>query len=296
MSEGDPAPPILIRTEVRRDSLAPTAHDCVTVILVRTGIAELLSEFGQRTVSPGDIALLGGNTLYGVEPVGEATLTILHLDTDYIIDQIYWQNVAAVGDREFAQRYAETVYTDPAQIIRIGLPRLDRLAPWLDELTTLTAPGATTERFYRVQALLFAVLDVIIPFVKTSPAPAVRDSGSTSVRDRFRALRAEAVAARGLLDEHPEGAWTLARLAQHVHLSEKQLARVFIDAYGTTPLAYLTMLRVRRMADLLTHDGCGIAEAGRLVGWTSRSHATEAFRRALGVTPQQYRERTIATV
>lgn len=128
-SEGDFSPPIIARTESRRDAVAPTAHDCVTVILVRAGIAELLSEFGRRTVSPGDIALLGGNTLYGVEPVGEATLSILHLDTDYIIDQIYWQNVAAVGDREFAQRYAETVYTDPAQIIRIGLPRLDRLTP-----------------------------------------------------------------------------------------------------------------------------------------------------------------------
>ncbi|GAA2229771.1 AraC family transcriptional regulator [Herbiconiux moechotypicola] len=293
-SESDISPPIIARTESWRDAVAPTAHDCVTVIVVRAGIAELLSEFGKRQVTPGDIALLGGNTLYGVEPAGEVTLTILHLDTEYIIDQIYWQNVAAVGDRDFAQHYADTVYTDPAQIIRVGLARLDRLAPWLDELTTLTTSGARTERFYRIQALLFAVLDVIIPFVKTSPPPAVRDSGDVPARDRFRALRAEAVATRGLLDEHPESAWTLALLAQHVHLSEKQLARVFIDAYGTTPLAYLTMLRVRRMAGLLTHDECGIAEAGRRVGWTSRSHATEAFRRTLGVTPKQYRARTLA--
>lgn len=114
---GDSSAAIVARTTVLRASVAPTAHDCVTVIVIREGAADLFSEFGQRSVSPGDIALLGGNTLYGVAPIEEVTLTILHLDTDYVIDQIYWQNLAAVGDREFAQRYAETVYTDPAQII-----------------------------------------------------------------------------------------------------------------------------------------------------------------------------------
>lgn len=293
-SRGDSSAPVVARTAVMRESVALTAHDCVTVIVVREGAAELFSEFGQRSVSPGDIALLGGNTLYGVKPTGKVTLTILHLDTDYIIDQIYWQNLAAVGDREFAQRYAEAVYTDSAQIIHVGSPRLDRLAPWLDELTALTTRGATTERFYRVQAILFAVLDVIIPFVKTSPPPEDRSGRGTPPRDRLRPLRREAVALRSLLDERFQDTWTLALLARHVHLSEKQLVRVFVDAYGTTPLTYLTMLRVRRMADLLAHEDCGIAETGRLVGWSSRSHATEAFHRSLGVTPQQYRARFAA--
>lgn len=35
--------------------------------------------------------------------------------------------------------------------------------PWLDELAALSADGLPSERFYRAQALLFAVLDVIVP-------------------------------------------------------------------------------------------------------------------------------------
>ncbi|WP_415142119.1 helix-turn-helix domain-containing protein [Nocardioides sp.] len=79
--------------------------------------------------------------------------------------------------------------------------------------------------------------------------------------------------------------------AAQVHLSQKQLSRVFVDAYGKTPLAYLTMLRVERMARLLRDGEVSIAAAGIAVGWASRSRAAEAFRQCVGVTPQQYRAR-----
>jgi hypothetical protein len=53
-------------------------------------------------------------------------------------------------------------------------------------------------------------------------------------------LRAEAAQARALLHESPAEPWTLGALAEQVHLSQKQLSRVFVEAYGKTPLAYLT--------------------------------------------------------
>jgi AraC family transcriptional regulator len=80
-------------------------------------------------------------------------------------------------------------------------------------------------------------------------------------------------------------------LAERVHLSPKQLSRVFVEAYGKTPLAYLTMLRVERMARLLRDGELNVTAAGRAVGWSSRSRAVEAFRQCVGVTPQQYRAR-----
>ncbi|PWD41008.1 hypothetical protein ACN93_21710 [Gordonia paraffinivorans] len=64
-------------------------------------------------------------------------------------------------------------------------------------------------------------------------------------------MRVEAAQARDLLRESPGAPWTLGTLAEQVHLSQKQLSRVFVEAYGKTPLAYLTMLRVERMAELL---------------------------------------------
>lgn len=46
------------------------------------------------------------------------------------------------------------------------------LMPWLDELAALSVTGPGREHFYRMQALLFAVLDVLVPFVKITAAPA----------------------------------------------------------------------------------------------------------------------------
>jgi transcriptional regulator GlxA family with amidase domain len=85
---------------------------------------------------------------------------------------------------------------------------------------------------------------------------------------------------------HP---WTLRELADTARLSPQQLTRVFAEAFGKTPIAYLTMLRVQEMARLLRETDLSVAAAGRRVGWSSRSRATEAFTEYIGLSPSGYR-------
>ena len=73
-----------------------------------------------------------------------------------------------------------------------------------------------------------------------------------------------------------------------VHLSEKQLTRVFATAYGKTPSAYLRMLRVQEMARLLRESDLNVETAARRVGW-SRNQAIEMFTRHTGTPPGKYR-------
>lgn len=292
--------PIKARTSTRHQPTAPIAHDCVKLIFVRSGSAIMFSEFGQRSVSLGDVVILGGNTLCGSEPEGHFTVTTVYLDPDYMIDQVFWQYAAVLSDRLHAQQFAETIYSEPAQVARLGDERAGMLMPWLDELVALSIDGPAVERFYRKQALLFAVLDVLIPFVKTTPARVTASQRAQSLPAvprlrQFLPLRTEAAQARDLLYESPAEPWTLRALAERVHLSPKQLSRVFVEAYGKTPLAYLTMLRVERMARLLRDGEMSVTAAGRAVGWSSRSRAAEAFRQCVGVTPQRYRARAGVT-
>lgn len=49
-----------------------------------------------------------------------------------------------------------------------------------------------------------------------------------------------------------------------VRLSAKQRSRVFVDAYGKTPLAYLTMPRGEEVARLTCDADLAIAQAGRV--------------------------------
>lgn len=286
--------PVVARTRTLHRAVGPVAYDCVKVFVIRDGTVILLSEFGQKAVRPGDIILLAPNTLCCSEPEGHVTFTSVSLDPDYVLDHVRWQYAGLIQDRLDAQGFAEMIYTEPAQILRLGEDRAGMLMPWLDELVRLSVDGHFARDYFRIQALWFSITDVIAPFIKVSP---VRVSASqrahirpTLPRDRrFAPLRAEVRKVASLLREAPEQRWTLDALAEQVHLSSSQLSRVFVEAYGKTPLAFLTMIRAEHLARYLRETDLPMAAAMRQVGWRSRSHATELFRQYVGVTPGRYR-------
>ncbi|TCP38819.1 helix-turn-helix protein [Tamaricihabitans halophyticus] len=286
--------PIIARTLTLHDHIDPIAYDYVKLIFVRNGSAILLSEFGERPVKVGDVVVLGANTLCGSEPEDSITVTTLYLDRAYVIDQVFWQHAALLSDRCEAQDFAEALYSEPAQILQLGEVRAEVLAPWLNELVALSLDGPSPDKFYRVQTLLFAVLDVVTPYVRTTPvrrSPTQRKAmhpGHPSPR-RLAPLRDEAQRAVNLLRDAPDRRWTLQELATAVHLSPSQLGRIFVDAYGKTPMTYLMTLRAERLAHLLRHTDLPIEQAMREVGWHSRGHAARMFRQTVGVTPTRYR-------
>lgn len=285
---------VIARTQTIHRPVVPVAYDCVKVIVVRDGSATLFSEFGQRPVKPGDVILLGANVLAGSDPEGRITVTTVYLDTDFLLDQVRWQYAAYIENRLDAQEFAATIYTEPAQILRLGEDRAGMLMPWLDELVALSIDGSFMDHYLRIQALWFQIAYVIAPFVKVSP---VRISPSqrahirpTLPRDRrFAPLRVEARRAAALLREHPARVWTLEKLAAEVHLSPSRLSSVFVEAYGKTPLAFLTMVRAEHLARLLRETDLTVGAAMQRVGWRSRSHGTRLFREYVGVTPGHYR-------
>lgn len=285
----------MARTESVHRPRDPIAYDCVKLIFVRAGSALLFSEFGERPVSVGDVVLLGPNTLCGAEPEGSVTATTLYLDRDYVVDQVFWQHAAVLNDRLEAKDFIEARYAEPAQVLRLGEDRAGYLMPWLDELGRLSLDGPASERFYRMQALLFAVLDVVSPFVKATTvrrSPTQRKAtcpGPPALR-RFAPLRAAARAAADLLRDQPARRWTLHELSAAVHLSPSQLGRIFVDAYGTTPMTYLTTLRAEHLARLLRETELPIEVAMDEVGWHSRGHAARLFRQSVGLTPARYRK------
>lgn len=286
---------LIARTRTIHRPIGPVAYDCVKIIVVRSGSAILFSEFGERPIRPGDVVLLGANVLCGSEPEGHVTVTTIYADTDFLLDQLFWQHADVLRDRLDAQGFADTIYTEPAQVLRLAEDRAGMLMPWLDELVALSVDGVYRERFHRMQALWHAVIDQISPFIRitpyrTSPHQRARLRPTLPRDRRFTPLRAEARQVRDALQSDIARGWTLPELAGMVHLSTKQLSRVFTDAYGKTPLTYLTMLRVEEMARLLRETDLTIEQTGRRVGWRSRNRASAAFRECVGITPSRYRD------
>lgn len=286
--------PFVARTATIRRPLGPVAYDYVKVIVVRDGSAFLFSEFGQQIVKPGDVILLGANVLAGSEPEGRITVTTIYLDTDYMLDQVRWQYAAYLEDRLDAQEFAEAIYTEPAQILRLGEGRAGLLMPWLDELVALSVEGDFVRHYLRIQALWFQIAYVIAPFIKVSPVR-ISPSQRAHVRPtlprnrRFAPLRADVRRAVTLLRDNPARRWTLENLAAEVHLSPSRLSNVFVEAYGKTPLAFLTMIRAEQLAEYLRETDLTVTAAMQRVGWNSRSHASRLFREYVGLTPGEYR-------
>lgn len=286
--------PVLARTHTIVRRVDPLAYDCVQVIVVRDGSAMLFSEFKQKSVKFGDVILLGANTLLGGEPEGGTTFTTIYLDTDYLIDQIFWQYVNILQDRFDAQCFAETMYTEPAQVLHIGQDRAAMLVPRLDELVALSVDGRFADNFNRMQALWFSIAHVVTPFIKTSPIRTSPTQHATAVPSlprlrRFAPLRAEARKIAELLRRDPARHWSVSDLAGEVHLSKSQVNHIFVEAYGKSPIAYLTMQRAERMAYLLRTTPRSVAAIAQEVGWSDPDFAARQFRRSVGLTPSAYR-------
>jgi AraC-like DNA-binding protein len=93
--------------------------------------------------------------------------------------------------------------------------------------------------------------------------------------------------AREYLDAHLQANTSLLELAALVDLSPYHFARVFRQATGFAPHAYLENQRIKRAKHLL-RAGMSIAEVGFLVGFAHQSHFTNRFRLHVGVPPGQF--------
>ncbi len=117
-------------------------------------------------------------------------------------------------------------------------------------------------------------------------APAVRklpgDPGSThpAVGRAMRLLEAD-------LARH----WTLADLADDLHLTPGHLVRLFKETTGLPPMAYLAQVRAEHAAVLLLHSDEPITGIGRAVGWPDQNYFARRFKAHYGLSATTYRKR-----
>jgi AraC-like DNA-binding protein len=85
--------------------------------------------------------------------------------------------------------------------------------------------------------------------------------------------------------------WTLELLAQEAGLSRTTLAERFRAAMGDTPLAHLRTLRLQKAMQLLGDPRRKLDEVAQAVGYQDAFGFSKAFKRAVGVSPGEFRRR-----
>lgn len=280
--------------------ITPAAsYDCVRFVIVRDGSVLLTGTDPLVSAVAGDVLMVAPNAPFGYEPEGIVTVTTVAVDTDYLVEQFFWQHTDVLADRLAAHDHAARRYPEPLRVLHIGETALECLGPLLDDLEALTDPEQRNEtRFFRVQALLFTMLGLLAPHIAPAPIPVAEERDVGRCRDRslsrwalLRPARAEAREAAEVMRASLVRQWRVDDLAAHVCLSSSQFERVFKEHYGLSPMAYLTMLRVQEMARLLRTTDLLVRQICPLIGWRSSHHPVRHFRHYYGVTPTQYRRR-----
>lgn len=290
--------PVMARARSDRVASSPAAFDCVQLIVVRDGSAVVFGDFGRHHINIGDVIVLAPHTLCGMEPAGAVRTTTVYIDQDYLVDMTFWKYAHYMCDRFDAKQLFASRCSESPQLLRLGEKNAEILGPWLDELSRFSIENPGPETFHRTQARLSDILDMIVPYLGSTgvqTASSRRTAHPAAPRHRtYTALRREAHRAAALMRADIAHRWTLAELSAQAHLSPSQLGRVFTAAFGKSPIAYLTMLRVERMALLLRNTDTPLGTIAKEVGWRDADFAARQFRRAIGTPPSQYRA-TIAT-
>jgi AraC-like DNA-binding protein len=83
----------------------------------------------------------------------------------------------------------------------------------------------------------------------------------------------------------------LETLAGAVGISRSRLAECFTQIVGQPPMRYLTQWRIQLAARVLSDGGSKVAALGRNVGYESEAAFSRAFKRFVGVSPAQWRDK-----
>jgi len=86
-------------------------------------------------------------------------------------------------------------------------------------------------------------------------------------------------------------AWCNHELAQQAHVSEEHLRRLCQRAYGHSPMAHLTEMRMQRASTLLRSTPRTIEDIALSIGFGSVYSFSTAFKRWAGLPPSHYRDR-----
>ncbi len=268
-----------IRIDQLSEGYFPHYHDDYVEIVIVMG--------GQGTHRIGDAAFRehAGN-VYVLQ--GDVTHSFEQTTQDFVICNIHYRP-AALGLHEVLFRkipgYQALFILEPRWRGQKGFQHSLRLrAHQMRQMTTLIQKMSLAQsekgagRDCRMIAILYETIALLSQYYDEKP----KDLSS-----RVYAI-AETVA---FLETNFRQQIRIDGLAERSHMSRRTLFRAFQEAFGKTPLEYLTALRIAEGARLLLESTqCSIGEVAERSGFNDSNYFTRSFRQHFGMSPRAYRQ------
>jgi AraC-like DNA-binding protein len=251
----------LLRATYRTFEFAPHAHETFAIGVTERGAQTFTSRRHREVVMPaGTIAVVNPGEVHTSRAGDSSGWSYCMLYPAFGLLQEIADDVR--GRRGGLPFFAQAVIEDPELAGR--LRHLHRLC----ELSE-------TPLLERESRLFGCLADLVVRHAQERPVPARAPVGS----ERLRRICE-------LLDACPAKV-TLHDLADMAGISPYHFLRVFRQALGLPPHAYLIQARVRRAQHLL-RGGTSAVDVALAAGFVDQSHLTRHFKRLTGVTPGAY--------
>lgn len=92
------------------------------------------------------------------------------------------------------------------------------------------------------------------------------------------------------IGEHYDSHLTLDEIASHVYLSRSYASSLFKEQTGCGIFEYLNAVRIDRACTMLRDTGLSLAEIAQRCGFEDQSYFTRVFKKAMRLSPMQYRK------
>jgi AraC family transcriptional regulator, L-rhamnose operon transcriptional activator RhaR len=255
-------------------------HSFVEIAFAVGGAATHHSLAGRREMRPGDVVLLRPGVWHGYEDCQHFEVYNCCFSSELLRRELSWtREDPLLGFLLWAGPYSSPgrgvlTISLPPSVLGDCLVHLDALAALRHRPLALHRPDIVGRL-----ALLFGQLGQAVAQVRDT-LPGAAGVAHPAVVRAIRLLEADL--ARG---------WTLTGLADELHLVPGYLVRLFNDATGLPPMAYLAQLRAEHAALLLLHSDEPVTSIGRAVGWPDQSGFARRFKAHYGLSATGYRKR-----
>ena len=139
-----------------------------------------------------------------------------------------------------------------------------------------TAEGASYVRDMGINTLLSSLLELIMGDCWTE-------------NKHFQRGNVEEI--RLYLENNYMKSITLEGLSKQFFMEKTYLGHVFNRAMGTSPIKYLTAVRVRKIKELLRFTDNTLSDIASKVGFSSEQYLSRVFKSVEGISPREYRKR-----
>lgn len=289
-------PMIYAHYSVSRNTIWQTADDYNILIFITEGCCCITYNNNDYRLEAGDVFFVPAKHHYTRRPIDGTLCTMqyvhftlsseinhadIHEIQSHIDDEQKMLNIDIASGISLV--YPSTIY----MANKISLSDFDKIKRTLDGIDMFSAKRNLTSGLQSQINLC----DILLKISKKTIESAFSDAslnGSPSFPQKLQK-------AISYIVNHSNEQISLEDMVNHCHISKQQLARYFKNAFGQTPINYITEYKLSRAKELLWHQpDLTVNEISAELGFSNPYYFTRVFTKKTGETPTEFRRRILA--